>query len=818
MSLLAPVYSGAFLFYGVSMYTYDEVVAASLEYFDGDDLAANVWITKYALKDSDGNILENTPDDMHRRLAKEFARIEKNKFEEPLTEDEIYECFKNFERIIPQGSPMYGIGNNYKIVSLSNCFLLSVPLDSYNSILDVDKELVNISKRRGGVGIDLSKLRPKGSPTKNAAHSSTGIVSWMKRYSNSIREVGQNNRRGALILTLSIHHPDILDFIVAKQDLKEITGANISVRLTNEFMDAVKNDKEYELRFPIVTPIKSKKIKAKEVWNTIVQCAYDTGEPGLIMWDNVLQGPADCYDKYRSRGTNPCSEITLSPLDSCRLMCINLFSFVKNVFTKDAYFDYDELYKCAVITQRLMDDMVDLESEKIDQIINKIKSDPEPDSIKCNELEMWKTIKSNNDNGRRTGTGVTAVGDVLAGLNVKYGTNKSIEIVEKIYQTIKLGCYRSSVNMANELGAFKEWDYNKEKDCEFLLRIKEEDPKLYSDMKKYGRRNVSLLTSAPTGSVSILTQTTSGIEPLFKIDPYIRRRKITDDDDIKPDFIDKTGDRWQHYEVYHPKLKQWIDLTNKPVEKSPWYGACANDIDWINRVKIQAVAQKHVCHSISSTINLPKDVDLQTIENIYITAFDSGCKGITVYRDGCRDGVLVSKEEKETIFPEERPRELPCDVHHITIKGQQYFILVGLLDNKPYEVFAGKNGFLPKKVKTGTIIRKRKDFYKAMFDDADEELSPITASTEEMEEVVTRLTSGLLRVGADMHFVVKQLEKVGERQTEMYSFARSVARALKKYIPDGTEEGGNCPECDSNALIRQEGCVVCQSCGYSKCL
>jgi ribonucleoside-diphosphate reductase alpha chain len=506
----------------------------------------------------------------------------------------------------------------------------------------------------------------------------------------------------------------------------------------------------------------------------------------------------------------------LSPLDSCRLLCINLYDCVKNKFSKDSYFDYEELYQNAITAQRLMDDMVDLESEKIDQIIDKINSDPEPDNVKQDELEMWKEIKLNNDEGRRTGVGPTAIGDTIAALNLKYGSEESIQTIEKIYQTLKLGCYRSSVDMAKEIGPFKEWEYNKEKDCEFLLRIKEEDPKLYGDMKKYGRRNVSLTTTAPTGSVSILTQTTSGFEPLYKIDPYIRRRKITDDS-TKVDFVDKTGDKWQHYEVLHAKIKEWMEVTGeKNIENSPWYGACANDINWINRVKIQAVAQKHVCHSISSTINLPKNVDIKTIEDIYMTAFDSGCKGITVYRDGCRDGVLVTNENTQITFPEERPRELPCDVHHITSKGQKFFVLVGLYNGRPYEIFAGLNNILNPNIKSGTIVKKKKNFYKAKFDNEDE-LSPVTSAMTEVQESISRLCSLLLRNEVDIHNIVCQLEKIGEARSDIQCFSSCLSRALKKYIKNGTKEEGVCSECGIEALIRQDGCVLCSACGTSKC-
>lgn len=799
------------------MYTYEEATRISTDYFNGDDLAAKVFIDKYALKNKQAELLEAGPGQMHWRLAKEFARVEAKKFKNPYNESDIFTWFDGFKYIIPQGSPMYGIGNDHQIVSISNCYLLDVPLDSYNSILDIDKQLVNISKRRGGVGIDLSNLRPKNFRTNNAAKSTTGIVSWMERYSNSIREVAQNGRRGALMLTLSIHHPDILDFITVKNNDTKVTGANISVKLTNEFLDAVKTNAEYELRFPVEGMSEyTRKVSAKEVWDKIIESAWLRAEPGLLMWDNVTRyTPADCYELFRSRGTNPCSEINLSPLDSCRLLCLNLFSFVMYPFTREAYFDYSKFRKFAKIAQRLMDDMVDLESEKIDKIIAKIDADPEPDYVKLPERQMWEKIKWFNDNGRRTGTGITALGDTLAALGIKYGSDESIVETEKIYQTLKLGCYESSVDMAEELGAFTGYSAEAEKDCPFIQRIANEDPSLYARMVKFGRRNVSLLTTAPTGTVSIVAQTTSGIEPLFRLLPYIRRKKGNPGDvNFRSDFVDQNGDHWQEFEVYHPKVKMWMEITGETdLTKSPWYGCCAEDIDWVNRVKLQAAAQKHVCHAISSTINLPEDVSKETVSKIYQTAFESGCKGMTIYRNNCRTGVLVDKKTEVKI--DERPREVDCDVHHATVKGRQYFVLVGKVNDKPFEVFAGKNGILDKNIKTGKIIKKKKNFYKAEFDD-DSELSPITAVMDETEEIISRFTSSLLRNNVDMNEIVSQLEKVGER-TEINSFARGVARILKKYIPDNTKTGEECPECGSE-IVRMEGCRTCKNCGWSKCL
>jgi len=741
---------------------------------------------------------------------------------ELIGEEDVYDCtIEHISRFdcngiivhnCPQGSPMYGIGNKHKVVSLSNCYVLNTPEDSYNSILDIDKEIVNISKRRGGVGIDLSKLRPNGFKTNNAAKSSTGIVSWMERYSNSIREVGQNSRRGAMMLTLSIHHPDILEFITIKNNPLKVTGANISVRLTKEFLDAVNNNTDYELRFPIDGPKTfSKMVSAKNIWDTIINSAWLRAEPGLLMWDNVLKGPADCYERYRSVSTNPCSEITLSCMDSCRLLCLNLYSYVVNPFTTESFFDYNLFYKHAQIAQRLMDDLVDLESECIDRIIAKIKSDPESDKIKSDELEMWYKIKSNNDDGRRTGTGITALGDTIAALNVKYGSNDSIKITGMIYKTLRDGCYRSSIDMAKELGAFKEWNSNLEKDNKFLNDLPTD---IYQDMLTYGRRNVALTTTAPTGTVSILTQTTSGIEPLFVLKPFIRRKKINPSDtNARVDFKDQNGDCWQEFEIYHTKVQHWMNITGKTdITESPWYNSCANDIDWIKRVELQAKAQQYICHAISSTINLPENVSIDTVDAIYKYAFKNGLKGITIYRDNCRTGVLVNKDN---INNKERPKTLKCDVHHITSKGHSYFVLIGFLDNKPYEVFAGKNGFLDKDIKTGTITRKSKKVYKAVFDDEDKtELCPITSTCSDHEETITRLTSALLRSDADLELIVEQLEKV---HGDITIFAKCIARVLKKYLKDGTVSGQTCTECGSSNIVRQEGCLTCKECGYGKC-
>lgn len=808
------------------MYTHDEVMAASLDYFGGNDLAANVFVTKYALRNEVDELVEKTPDDMHRRMAREFARIERDKYAAPLDEETIYQWFKGFKKIIPQGSPMYGIGN-HKAVSLSNCFVVESTYDSYGGIFYTDEHIAQISKRRGGVGYDISYLRPEDMAVNNSARTTTGATSFMHRFSHTGNEVGQHGRRGAQMISMSVHHPSIERFATIKNDGKSVTGANISVRLTDEFLTAVKNDTEYELRWPVVGhPQVSRMVSARKIWNLIIHSAWFRAEPGLLFWDNIIrESPADCYKDFKTISTNPCGEIPLSAYDSCRLMAINIFHCVDDPFTYKAKLNKDNLFNAAYITQRLMDDLVDLEIEKINQIIQKVKGDPQPDFIKACELHLWQEVLGAAERGRRTGTGLTALGDTIAALGLKYGSHRSIEIVDDIYKTMKLGCYHSSVDMAKEIGSFEGYDSEAERDCPFIQRIAEQDPALYQAMCKHGRRNIACLTSAPTGSVSMVAKvvnyhgTSSGIEPMYDISTIRRRRINPNDEGVEGSFTDDLGETWAEYEVFHPGVQAWMDANpDKDLEDCPYTGSTAADISWTQRVKLQAAAQKHVDHAISSTINLPKDVKEEEVATIYETAWEAGLKGITVYRDGCRSGIIVKKEDQQQPMPEDRPRKLPCDVHHITVRGQQYFILVGLHDGQPYEVFAGKNGFLPKKIKTGTIIRKRKNFYKAVFDGADEELSPITMATDEMEEVITRLTSGLLRTGANMHFIVQQLEKVGERQTDMNSFARSVARALKKYIPDGTKEGSVCGECGADAVVREEGCVICKSCGSGKCL
>ena len=805
------------------MYSEQEAIEASTKYFNGNKLAAEVFVGKYALRDNDNNILEKTPNEMHRRIAKEFARIEKKKFKKPLTENEIFDYLDQFAQIIPQGSPMFGIGNPYQLVSLGNCFVLNSPLDCYNSIHQTDQQLTQISKRRGGVGIDLSHLRPNGSATTNSSRISTGIGPFMERYSNSIREVGQGNRRGALMLTLSVHHPEVLTFCKIKQDKTKVTGANISVKLTDEFLLAVKNDTEYEQRWPVVgTPKISKMVKARDVWKEIVKGAHGYAEPGIIFWNNLIKNsPADCYKDYgfETVSTNPCGELPLCELDSCRLMVINLFSCVKYPYRKSV-FDFDKLKHLAKITQRLMDNMIDLELESIDRIINKIESDPEPKEIKRDELALWNKIKTNCINGRRTGTGITALGDSVAALGIKYGSEECISLVQQIQQTIKLGAYEASVDMAEELGPFPIFNKELEKENLFLLNIKKEDPKLYERMQKFGRRNIALLTIAPTGSVSLLAKlvkrfgSSSGIEPVFQAE-YVRRRKINPLDNAKIDFIDQNGDKWTEYSVYHAGLEEWIELNaDKTKEESPYVGACAEELDWVQRVKLQGAAQKHIDHSISSTVNLPEDVTVDKVMEIYQAAWEQGLKGITVYRKNCRTGVLVDKNEvkekvKKTQAPK-RPKSLPCDVHHINVSGKKYMVFVGLLSSEPYEIMAYEGSY--EGAKKGHIVKVKRGIYKAELGDC--VIESITDRCEPEEEAITRLVSTSLRHGADISFIVHQLEKTGGSMT---TFAKCLARTLKKYIKDGIKVSGEeCPNC-SGPLTRQEGCIKCVNCEFSKC-
>jgi len=827
------------------MIEFEEAQQKSSEYFGGDALAANVFVTKYALTDKDGNLYESTPDDMHRRLATEFARIEK-KYPNPLSEDEIYNLFKNFSYVIPQGSPMSGIGNPHQVQSISNCFVIESPYDSYGGILKTDQELVQIAKRRGGVGFDVSTIRPRGRTTANCARTTDGIEVFMDRFSNSCREVAQNGRRGALMLTISVHHPQVRDFIKIKRDLTRVTGANISVRLSDEFMNAVQAGSSVELRFPVdsTEPDMSENVDARELWQEIIEAAHACAEPGLLFWDNAKKyTPSDIYEQegFGSQSTNPCGEIILSPYDSCRLMVVNLLSFVKNPFTPEAEFDDKLMGEVVLKAQRLMDDMIDLEIEQVDKIIAKIKSDPEPGPVKQIEKDLWENIKTQALLGRRTGLGVTAVGDALAALGIRYGSEESVGVVEKFYRVLATSAYRSSCIMAKERGAFKVHDHNKERGHAFLERIWEAAPDVREMSKKYGRRNIALTTTAPAGSVSVLTQTTSGIEPAFMLH-YMRRKKLTESDvEGRVDFVDDSGDRWQEYTVYHHCFKEWMRASNleesesmsneKLVEMSPYSGATANEIDWVQKVKMQAAAQRWVCHAISNTTNLPSDIDVETVKNVYLEGWKSGCKGVTIYRDGCRSGVLVSATDSgEDTFKSheapDRPEELECSIHHASIKGEAWTILVGRLDGRPYEIMGGLQKYIeiPKKYKRGTIIKRHYKTKNSRYDlrigkNGDEILIKdiVDVFDNPNHAGFTRTISLALRHGAPIHYVVEQLQK--DREMDMFSFSKVISRVLKYYIKDGTVPGKTvCENCGAeDTLIYQEGCVTCTACGHGKC-
>jgi ribonucleoside-diphosphate reductase alpha chain len=826
--------------------TYDEAYAASLEYFRGEALPAKVFLDKYALRDNDGNILEATPDQMHRRIARELARIESRKFKTPMSEDEIYSCIEGFRRIIPQGSPQFAIGNPYQYCTISNCYVVDTPTDSFGGIHHTDEQLSQISKRRGGVGLDLSLLRPDGTPTQNSARTSTGIVPFMERFSNTIREVGQSGRRGALMLTIDVHHPQVLDFATVKRDLSKVTGANISVRLSDEFLNAVKSDSEYEQRWPVDKrgddAEVSRMIRARDVWNGIIENAHHMAEPGLLFWDNIIRNsPADAYanEGFETVSTNPCSELPLSVLDSCRLLLLNLLSYVRNPFADNSYFDFEAFRSDSIIAQRLMDNIIDLELESVQRIIDKVSADPEPQHIKAAELDLWKRVYDNCYRGRRTGTGITALGDAMAAIGIRYGSEESVVFTEKVYRELKLACYRSSVDMAKELGAFPIWDKRKEAGNEFLDRLWQEDEELARDHSLYGRRNIALLTTAPAGSVSIESDatgdafvnhanryygTTSGIEPLFMLS-FIRRKKINPDDvDVRVDFVDQSGDSWQEFTVYHPTTRKWMEVTGKTdVNESPWYGCCAEDISWVRRVDLQAAAQRHVDHAISSTINLPEDVSVEQVAEIYEAAWMAGCKGITVYRKNCRTGVLIEESAKKATAPEtitkttapKRPKTLPCDVYHVTVRGEEYLVIVSLLEGDVYEVIVCKNGFVSRKIKHGSLKRVKRGHYDLLDDAGEIAVENITERSDDEEEALARVVSVALRHGAALEFLVHQLEK---SKGSMLAFSKALARTLKRYIPDGTKVSGEtCPSCASVNIVRGEGCVTCAECGWSKC-
>lgn len=836
-------------------YTTQEAYKSALEYFKGDDLAARVWVNKYALKDSEGNIYEKTPDDMHWRIAKEIARIEK-KYPNPMTVDEIFDVIKNFKYIIPQGSPMTGIGNNFQIASLSNCFVIGsgTDSDSYGSIMKIDEEQVQLMKRRGGVGHDLSNIRPKGSAVKNSALTSTGLVPFMERYSNSTREVAQDGRRGALMLSVSINHPDAEDFIDAKMEQGKVTGANVSVRIDDEFMKAVKSDTEYVQKYPIFSPDPkySKSVQAKKIWDKIVHNAWKSAEPGILFWDTIQkESIPDCYADlgFETVSTNPCGEIPLCPYDSCRLIAINLYSYVENPFTPQAKFNFELFRKHAAIAQRMMDDIIDLEQEKIDAILAKIDSDPESDEIKYTERLLWEKIKKKTLQGRRTGVGITAEGDMIAALGLTYGTAEATEFSTEVHKNMALACYGSSVNLAKERGAFEIYDAEREKNNPFVLRLKKEDEKLYNDMVKYGRRNIALLTIAPTGSTSLMAQTTSGIEPVF-LPVYKRRRKVNPNDkDVRVDFVDEVGDSWEEYTVFHHHFKTWMQVNGYDIEKnytqdeldelikkSPYYKATSNDVDWLNKVKLQGSVQKWVDHSISVTVNLPNEATEELVNELYITAWESGCKGITIYRDGSRSGVLISTEENEdktekstSPFPIKRPEVLEADVVKFQNNKEKWVAFVGLIDGRPYEIFTGLADdeyglLLPRWVNKGLIIKNRDENGVSRYDFQFQNQKGYKTTIEGLSDKFdpefwnyAKLTSGVLRHGMPIDKVVDLVNQMVLDSESINTWKAGVARALKRYVPDGTESDQKCLSCGSNNVVYQEGCLTCTSCGSSKC-
>lgn len=840
-------------------YTYDEAFNASLDYFKGDELAARVWVNKYAVKDSFGNIYEKSPADMHWRIANEVARIEA-KYPNPMSAQELFDLMDHFKYIVPQGSPMTGIGNDYQIASLSNCFVIGMDgsADSYGAIIRIDEEQVQLMKRRGGVGHDLSHIRPKGSPVKNSALTSTGLVPFMERYSNSTREVAQDGRRGALMLSVSIKHPDSKAFIDAKMTEGKVTGANVSVKLDDEFMQAAIDGTPYVQQFPIDSknPKVKKEIDASALWKKIVHNAWKSAEPGVLFWDTIIrESVPDCYADlgYRTVSTNPCGEIPLCPYDSCRLLAINLYSYVINPFTPEAYFDFETFEKHVGYAQRIMDDIIDLELEKIDAIMEKVKSDPESEEVKGSEEHLWEKIYKKTGQGRRTGVGITAEGDMLAAMGLRYGTEEATAFSEKVHKTIALMAYRSSVNMAKERGAFTIYDSEREKNNPFINRLKDADPELYEDMVKYGRRNIACLTIAPTGTTSLMTQTTSGIEPVF-MPVYKRRRKVNPNDpEVHIDYVDETGDAFEEYIVYHHHFLTWMKANGYDTDKkytqeeidalvaqSPYYKATSNDVDWLMKVKMQGRIQKWVDHSISVTINLPNNVDEDLVNRLYVEAWRSGCKGCTVYRDGSRSGVLISakndkkKEEpapfKRPEIVEVRPKVLECDVVRFQNNKDKWVAFVGLLDGHPYEIFTGLQDddegiVLPKSVTHGRIIKNIDENGNKRYDFQFENRRGYKMTVEGLSERFNKeywnyakLISGVLRWRMPIEKVIKLVESLQLDSENINTWKNGVARALKKYVIDGTEaKGMKCPNCGQETLVYQEGCLICKTCGSSRC-
>lgn len=852
---------------------FEEAFEEALKYFAGDELAARVWVNKYSMKDSFGNIYEKSPEDMHWRIANEIARIEK-KYKNPMSAQEIFDLLDHFKYIIPAGSPMTGIGNNHQVASLSNCFVIGLDgdADSYGAIMRIDEEQVQLMKRRGGVGHDLSHIRPKGSPVNNSALTSTGLVPFMERYSNSTREVAQDGRRGALMLSVSIKHPDSEAFIDAKMTEGKVTGANVSVKIDDAFMEAATSDKPYVQQFPVDgdEPLVKREISAKALWEKIVHNAWKSAEPGVLFWDTITrESIPDCYADlgFRTVSTNPCGEIPLCPYDSCRLLSINLYSYVVHPFTKDAYFDMDKFRKHVQIAQRIMDDIVDLELEKIDRIMQKIQQDPQSDEVKASEYHLWEKIKHKSSQGRRTGVGITAEGDMIAAMGLRYGTPEATEFSVNVHKNLALSAYRSSVTMAQERGAFAVFDASREKNNPFLLRIKEADQQLYADLQKYGRRNIACLTIAPTGTTSLMTQTTSGIEPVF-MPVYKRRRKVNPNDtDVHVDFVDEVGDSFEEYIVYHKKFLEWMNVNgidstkkytqeeiDKLVAQSPYYKATANDVDWLEKVKMQGAIQKWVDHSISVTVNLPNDVDEALVNRLYVEAWKSGCKGCTIYRDGSRAGVMisVSKSEKKQKGKEQakdnsadqnalppckqpevievRPKVLECDVVRFQNNKEKWVAFVGLLDGYPYEIFTGLQDddegiVLPKSVVKGKIIKQKQDDGPSRYDFQFENKRGYKTTVEGLSEKFNpeywnyaKLISGVLRYRMPIERVINLVSSLQLKDESINTWKNGVERALKKYVDDGTEaKGKKCPVCGHETLVYQEGCLICKNCGASRC-
>ena len=834
---------------------YNDAVAESKRYFEGDDLAATVWVTKYALKDSFGNIYERSPREMHRRIARELARIERN-YPEPLSEEQLFALLDHFRYVIPQGGPMTGIGNNFQVASLSNCFVIGHrnPADSYGGIFRMDEEQVQLMKRRGGVGHDLSHIRPTGSPVLNSALTSTGIVPFMERYSNSTREVAQDGRRGALMLTLSIKHPDAERFIDAKVDTGKVTGANVSIKIDDEFMRAALAGGTYRQQFPIASehPLYEQQIDAKKLWAKIIHNAWKSAEPGVLFWDTILrESIPDCYadEGFVTVSTNPCGEIPLCPYDSCRLLALNLLSYVEKPFTAEARFDFDKFRSHVGMAMRMMDDIIDLELEKVEQIIAKIDNDPEDEEVRRVELELWKKIRTMAQKGRRTGLGITAEGDMLAALGLRYGTDEAIAFAVEVQKTLALAAYGASVKMAAQRGAFPVYDAAKEASNPMIARIREADPALYDEMVKVGRRNIAMLTIAPTGTTSLMSQTTSGIEPVFRT-VYKRRRKINPSDvDTHVDYVDETGEKFQEYNVYHHNFVKWLDangydtsrLESIPDEElerwvaaSPYHGATANDIDWVAKVKMQGAIQKWVDHSISVTVNLPNDVSEELVADVYRTAWECGCKGVTVYRDGCRSGVLLEKGKKKSRCEEHpgqaprRPRSIPADIVRFKNGAESWIAFVGLQEGRPYEVFTGKIEedamYIPPKITSGFIIKvreadgsKRYDFQYVDRYGYTNTIGGISRLFNEEFWNYAKLISGVLRHGMPIEKTVSLIESLHLDSESINTWKTGVCRALKQYIADGTRSKGKCPQCGQETMAYQNGCLTCMSCGYSKC-